>query len=98
MVLREVVCSTDFAQLRVVGWVSVGLLVFSKMILELTDGWCATLESIDHGFSAFHDVLWIASVEMHIPQPFDLGDFIIALVGQEIGIGQPHHPKELTND
>lgn len=98
MVLGKFVCSTDFAELRVVDWVSVGLLVFSKMILELTDGWCATLESIDHGFSAFHDVLGIASVEMHIPQPFDLGDFIIALVGQEVGIGQPHHPKELTND
>lgn len=98
MILREVVCSTDFAQLRVVGWVSVGLLVFSKMILELTDGGCATLESIDHGFSAVHDVLRIAPVEMHIPQAFDLGDLIVALVGQEVGIGQPHHPKELTND
>ena len=98
MVLREVVCSTDFAQLRVIDWVSVGLLVFSEMILELTDGGCATLESIDHGFSAFHDMFRIASVEMHIPQPFDLGDFIIALVGQEVGVGQPHHPKKLTND
>ena len=98
MVLREVVCSTDFAQLRVVDWVFVSLLVFPQVILELTDGGCATLESIDHGFSAFHDVLGIASVEMHIPQAFDLGDLIVALVVQEVGIGQPHHPKELTND
>ena len=98
MILREVVCSTDFAQLRVVDWVFVSLLVFPQVILELTDGGCATLESIYHGFSAVHDVFRVAPVEMHIPQPFDLGDFIIALVGQKVGIGQPHHPKELTND
>ena len=98
MILGKFIGSTDFAQLRVIDWVSVGLLVFPQMILELTNGGCATLESIDHSFSAVHDVLRVASVEMHIPQAFDLGDFIIALVGQEVGIGQPHHPKELTND
>jgi len=98
MVLGEFIGSTDFAQLRVVDWVFVSLLVFPQVILELTDGGCATLESIDHGFSAVHDVLRVASVEMHIPQAFDLGDLIVALVGQEVGIGQPHHPKELTND
>lgn len=98
MVLSKFIGSTDFAQLRVVGWVSISLLVFPQMILELTDGWCATLKPIDHGSRAVHDVLGIASVEMHIPQPFDLGDLIIALVGQEVGIGQPHHPEELAND
>jgi len=98
MILGEVVCSTDFAQLRVIDWVFVSLLVFPQVILELTNGGGATLESIDHGFSAVHDVLRVAPVEMHIPQAFDLGDLIVALVGQEVGIGQPHHPKELTND